>query len=533
MFWLIACATKPTTDSAAELPEEIPAYANAGDNEYISIDVEMGFDIADSTGVEFIWDFGDGNQAQGSSATHTYTEAGMYSVVLSAIGSNGLRKTDAKTVTAHNPLQETPQLSSSIAIANNTVWGLFPDAGTLHKIDIETQSQESFPICSYPRQLMVSDAHIAITCLDSLAIFHIPSAEIETIPLPAHSSPYGVVGAQNDWWITLSAIGELAHWDGQTLETQFLGPDVRALSKHKDVLFTPRWRSAAEGGEIHRITATEHTIHPLEIDGNGDSDNTTGGLPNLLESIIPSPDGTQFYIPMLHANILAGTYLSENTLRHDNTVRAMLARLASDLQEDPSKRKHFDEKGRSIAGAFSPSGDRIYILHPGVQNASILNAYTGQFLGSLLQTGVGSTGIAVSEEYIAINSELTREIKVYHNSPPYSIFFQSIFDVADPIDPTILLGKQIFNNAADPRITKAGYISCAHCHPNGDHDGVTWDFTDRGEGLRNTTSLLGGVVGRLHWSGNFDEVQDFENDMRENFGGKGFLSDEEYMNTFR
>lgn len=66
------------------------------------------------------------------------------------------------------------------------------------------------------------------------------------------------------------------------------------------------------------------------------------------------------------------------------------------------------------------------------------------------------------------------------------------------------------------------------------HDGRTWDFTDRGEGLRNTTDLRGRAGtghGRVHWSANFDEIQDFENDIRTHFGGLGFLSDQDFATT--
>jgi hypothetical protein len=61
-----------------------------------------------------------------------------------------------------------------------------------------------------------------------------------------------------------------------------------------------------------------------------------------------------------------------------------------------------------------------------------------------------------------------------------------------------------------------------------------WDFTDRGEGLRNTTELRGRSGtghGPLHWSANFDEVQDFENDIRGAFNGFGYLSDEDFHVT--
>jgi cytochrome c peroxidase len=37
----------------------------------------------------------------------------------------------------------------------------------------------------------------------------------------------------------------------------------------------------------------------------------------------------------------------------------------------------------------------------------------------------------------------------------------------------------------------------------------------------------------LHWSGNFDEVQDFENDIRSAFGGDGFMNDADFFTGTR
>jgi len=101
---------------------------------------------------------------------------------------------------------------------------------------------------------------------------------------------------------------------------------------------------------------------------------------------------------------------------------------------------------------------------------------------------------------------------------------------------SVLQGKKIFHNADDDRMSREGYISCGSCHFDGGQDGRVWDFTDRKEGLRNTTSLSGGGGtgrGRLHWTGNFDEVQDFENDMRSFFGGQGFLNNTIFYEAFR
>jgi hypothetical protein len=107
---------------------------------------------------------------------------------------------------------------------------------------------------------------------------------------------------------------------------------------------------------------------------------------------------------------------------------------------------------------------------------------------------------------------------------------------SEQLSPEVLLGKQVFYNAADTRMARDGYLSCASCHLDGGHDGQVWDFTDRGEGLRNTISLRGqgGDAGSpLHWSGNFDEVQDFENDIRTAFGGSGFMADDDFFSGTR
>ena len=91
----------------------------------------------------------------------------------------------------------------------------------------------------------------------------------------------------------------------------------------------------------------------------------------------------------------------------------------------------------------------------------------------------------------------------------------------------VLLGKQLFYDARDTRLARDRYMSCASCHNDGGHDGRVWDLTGLGEGLRNTISLRGraGGQGLLHWSDNFDEVQDFEGQIRALAGGTGLMTD--------
>ncbi len=74
-------------------------------------------------------------------------------------------------------------------------------------------------------------------------------------------------------------------------------------------------------------------------------------------------------------------------------------------------------------------------------------------------------------------------------------------------------------------------MSCATCHNDGGHDGRTWDFTGFGEGLRNTPALKGRAGmghGFVHWSANFDEIQDFEGQIRSLAGGTGLMTDAQF-----
>jgi cytochrome c peroxidase len=100
----------------------------------------------------------------------------------------------------------------------------------------------------------------------------------------------------------------------------------------------------------------------------------------------------------------------------------------------------------------------------------------------------------------------------------------------EKLSATVLKGKQLFYDARDPRLARDAYMSCASCHNDGGHDGRTWDLTGQGEGLRNTISLRGraGAQGRLHWSGNFDEVQDFEGQIRSLAQGTGLMTDAQF-----
>src|SRR6185436_14622225 len=108
----------------------------------------------------------------------------------------------------------------------------------------------------------------------------------------------------------------------------------------------------------------------------------------------------------------------------------------------------------------------------------------------------------------------------------------SVVTVANELlAPSVLQGKQLFYDAQDDRLAHDNYLSCASCHNDGGGDGRVWDLTGFGEGLRNTIELRGRVGmghGPLHWTGNFDEVQDFEGQIRTLAAGTGLMTNADF-----
>ena len=92
----------------------------------------------------------------------------------------------------------------------------------------------------------------------------------------------------------------------------------------------------------------------------------------------------------------------------------------------------------------------------------------------------------------------------------------------ETLEAEMLQGKILFNHAADPRLSRLGWVSCASCHLDGGADGTTWSTP---EGLRQTMPLwnLEGTA-PFHISATRDEIQDFEHDIRKLMGGVGLAS---------
>ncbi|MCB9674276.1 MAG: PKD domain-containing protein [Alphaproteobacteria bacterium] len=528
---LLACTT-PNPDR----PDPVELVADAGPARTVPVGVAVKLDGSASTGaVEYLWDAGDGTTYATRAPTHIYTTPGNRTAVLRVTGEDGSTRTASIRVTVHPRLAEVPPATAGTLALDpeGRVWGLVKDANVL----FTASADASVPIVacldgSEPVGLTVLPRVSVLCGGDAPKLVHFPYGPnlVQEVPLPAHSRPSALLHRDGDWLVTLAATGQIARIRNDVEVTLTdVGPDPRSLVEGTDGPVAARFRSPADGGVLYGPDG----VLPLPYDTGPDSDTGNRGVPNLL-TLAASPDGDTVFVSGTLSNTARGTYRDGQDLTFETTVRAFVS--AVDVPTGARRfRRQLDDQGHAGPMVASPLGNLLYVAFPATHTILVLDAFTGELTGSLLDVGRGVDGLLLSPDggTLYVNAALDREIRAYDVTDlvvsPLLWSWPTV-DV-EPLAPDVLLGKRLFNDARDTRIAMSGYVSCSVCHPDGDHDGQVWDFTGRGEGLRNTTTLLGRAgtgMGPVHWTGNFDEIQDFEHDIRGPFQGTGLMTDAQF-----
>ena len=559
-------ADTQTADSASDdadaAPDVEPLRANAGPNVNAYAGDEVTLSGADSTGAAtFSWDPGDGSGATAPSSdptlSHTYSEPGRYRAVLTVENAMGQQRSDEALVTVVNPAVFEPAASSTVAASPDGGWVavVAPEAGELTVAAVTEEGlgePTHVPVCAEPRTVTWLDSDtLAAACQgdDRVALLQLDGMEVETLELPYGARPYGVLALDGALWVTLQGRGELARLDegdaGWEVTARVpVTRDARGVTLLPDGrLAVTRWRSSATHGEIAVVEPTSGEVTRWQlpfVEVPSDSDTETGGVPTWLDTLAVAPDGELLVVPALLANVGVGTALTGEDLTHETTVRAVVFWLDPTTGEVVRSLKQFDDRGFAAAAAFNPWGDYVWVAARGSRAVERLDRFTGGQSGSILNAGFAPSGVATSRDgrWLFVDAHLSRELRQYDvASSSLPTLLASVSTVSsEPWSAEVLLGAQLFNDAFDTRLALDSYIACAHCHLEGASDQLVWDFTGRGEGLRNTIDLRGRAGsghGPLHWSANFDEPQDFEHDIRGPFGGLGLMTDEDFMSEGR
>jgi hypothetical protein len=355
----------------------------------------------------------------------------------------------------------------------------------------------------------------------------------------------------------------------QELDRVEIGPLPRAMALTGDdsTLFVAEFLARENHAVIWNVNASDLSLNPqikLNRDRglNGiDSGGSDGpGVPNYITDLTISPDHDWLWYSAIKADTFRGLYFQQDTelnlaATHDSTIRSVLGRI--DLNNNPPSEPEFvgfsgmgsridvDNSDSPSSITFNENGDYVFIT---LQGNNTLAAFDDLAVrNNVAQSSVfrAETGFAPQASLFDTNNNkvwvknfLSRDVTSYD----LSAFFQTgnvqltpthISTVtSESMSSNQLAGKKEFyfagnNPEGQNDMSFEGYISCASCHLDGSHDGRVWDFNQRGEGFRNTTDLRGrrGTGhGNVHWSANFDEIQDFVLDMVNHFGGTGFLN---------
>jgi len=520
----------------------------------------------------FKWNFGDGSAETGysssPSATHSYSRPGLYYVTVTAIDDRGVesRLTVLQTIYLPGTVQK-PSASSNLALeqpatGNARLWVVNQDNDSVSVFDAVTRGRlAEIAVGAAPRTLAIAaNGMVWVTNKQGASISVINTVTLtvaRTITLARGSQPFGIAMAPSGGaaFVVLEAAGQLLKFDTASFAQSgnvAIGANARHVSVSGDgaTAYVSRFvtpplvgESTASvdtttgGGEVLRVATAAMSITStlrLAHGDKADAENQGRGVPNYLGAAAISPDGTQAWVPSKQDNVKRGGLRDGLALNFQNTVRAIGSRLNLVANsEDLAARIDFDNASMASAAAFDPTGVYLFVALETSREIAVVDAHGRRELFRF-DAGRAPQGLVVSADTLYVSNFMDRSVGVFDLRPLIGTGLSSVPAIAtlaavatEKLAANLLLGKQLFYDARDPRLARDRYMSCASCHNDGGHDGRVWDLTSQGEGLRNTISLRGrgGAQGFLHWSNNFDEVQDFEGQIRNLAGGTGLMSD--------
>jgi YVTN family beta-propeller protein len=546
-----------STSWALDLELHVPEPTPSGEATLFSLDIVDG-----PASTEIRWDFGDGTEAPfeagATAAEHTYAAPGHYTVTAVA-QDNGSFASTSFVHTVYGAAPVAPARTSTpllLDAARNLLITANEDNGTISLIDTGTlEKRAEIPVFEGPVAIAFApDGHLWVVHRQSHAVGIVDldaGRMVDFFRLPYASQPIGLVfSTDGDAFIPLYATGEVVRIDGSTHEVvlrRAVTPFPRGITLSGDGadLWVTRFISQGDHGEVFRLDPdtleVRARIDLMQDTTTEDTDHSGRGLPNYLFSFAITPDGRRAWVPSKKDNILRGLKRDGLALTQDNAVRPLISLLdLTTNQELVDEHIDIDDRNLPRSVTFSPYGDWAFVSVYGSNLVELRDSFDRSFVATLRAEGLfGPVATLLDDQNrLFVLADLGRKVIVFDVADlllgvDLSTRVEATIPLVDQekLPPIVLRGKQIFANAEDKRMTSEGYVSCDSCHFEGFEDGLVWDFFDRGEGFRNTTSLLGrrGTGhGRVHWSANFDEIQDFDNPIRAHQGGLGFITAEKW-----
>lgn len=526
-------------------------------NHPVSFEINANDEEGDA--LEYRWDTGNGWEDWGTSntITETFIEPRIYSISAQVRDTAGGISGAQKPLAVINPAPENaPSQSSQLALDASTrrLLTVNPDNNSLTVIHADSLEKiAEWSVCDGPVSVAIDHnkrAWIACRDSDQLHIINIEDGTTEQrLNLAYGSQPHGVVASpdRQTVYVALSGKGQINAYNADTMIRQgtlTLASNIRAMaidaSGNRLLVTQFISDSNARIWDIHlnTLSVTDELLL-INDQRTSDAGNSAGGLPNYLASIAIHPSADQALVASKKDNTDRGLFLGNAPLTFEFTSRSNISFLdLAQGNEQFDRRVDIDNHAQPSAITYNLHGTHAFVTMQGNNRLIVLNPNDGSEIARI-NTGLAPQAVLIDQDSLRVfvKNFLDRSVSVYDArallSGESTLTLLSTIDTVanETLSPQVLAGKQLFYNASDPRMTLEGYLSCATCHDDAGHDGRVWDFTDRGEGLRNTIALAGRAGtghGRVHWTANFDEIQDFEHDIRGAFSGSGFMSNESF-----
>ncbi len=340
---------------------------------------------------------------------------------------------------------------------------------------------------------------------------------VKVTEFPVGPMPYAAIAQKGLLYVAEHALGRVSAYDAKTGELRSqLDPEAFPAGLALDPDAGKLYVTHLFSGKVSLIDLSSFTLEALI---------STGNTTNLSQFILLDLAAKRAYLPQTRSNT------TNMALVFDATVFPMVNVLDLTSQKIiREERVSLDMGFRSVNMPFAVALDEaeqvLMVANAGSNDVSVIDLQSDKQLARL-EVGANPRGIVFDAQAnrAYINNVLDGTISVIDMQKIAVV--ESIRITEIPLDPQILLGKQIFNYAGVPNLTTDRWISCAVCHFDGGMDGRTWlGFPD---GPRNTPSLLGvGNTPPVHWSGDLDELQDVELTIRNIQAGTGLVEGEAF-----
>lgn len=348
---------------------------------------------------------------------------------------------------------------------------------------------------------------------------------VATIPVAA--DPYGLVASPDGrrLWVTHdhpACVSEIDPAARAVVRTMPVGPNARGIALAPD-------------GESLLVTEFLSTkLHRLDL-ASGRVTHTWAGheTDNLCRHVVLHPQRPKAYLSHIrsrtHLFTARGSIFPQLSVC-DLPTHSLTNGRGSD--ESPKRTSFALDTFNGVyvvaspwEAAISADGKNLYTIYAATNDMNVSDLIDDDFRelersGRAARTGKNPRAVRVhplgKEVYVYNAVDCTVSV---HDAK--TLQQSATIKVCDPPHtPAWVRGKELFHTA-NPPMTRARWIACASCHPDGHSDGRVWQT---GDGPRKTPHLFGlAHTHPLHWSADRDEVQDFEYTIRSKLmGGAGF-----------